>query len=77
MQGSKSIFTSLGIIGPVVTLLVMLIRQFFPNIVFSDEEVSRVVAGLIEVAGLLVGMYGRFTATKTLTVLPDKKDDAP
>jgi hypothetical protein len=72
MTGTKSAVQSLGVLGPLLGILVMMINRFwFKGDVLAESDISELVdlgAGLFTAA---TGIYGRIRATtKIVSVLP-------
>lgn len=63
---TKSPLKSLGIVGPLVALAVFGVNQFFPGLGLTEAEVSGLVDQVSLVAGALLGIYGRWRATKRI-----------
>jgi len=66
MNETKSPLKSLGIVGPAVAILVFVANQFFPGLGLTEAEVSSVVDNVVLVAGAVLGIYGRWKATKAI-----------
>ena len=63
---TKSPLKSLGILGPAVAILVFVANQFVPGLGLTEAEVSGVVDNVSLVVGALLGIYGRWRASKKI-----------
>lgn len=70
MTDTKNFLTSLGIMGPLVALVVWGANHFFPGLGLLEADVSGIIDGIATVVGLVTGIYGRFKATKIVTLAP-------
>ena len=70
---SKPAIKSLGIVGPVLAILVIVAGMFGVDISGDVAGVSDRIAGIIDsgvaLVGIAVGIYGRLTATKQISGL--------
>lgn len=71
----KSALTSVGVMGPALAVLVILLNQFvFKGTVITDADVTSTIDAVTTLVGLITGIIGRWKATKPITsVLPVKK----
>lgn len=74
MDGTKSVFASLGIMGPALSFAAASLSTFF-GVEFSPEEQQTVIAStnaavtaFFAVVGVVTAVYGRFRATKSVTL---------
>ena len=74
MTDGKSAVASLGIMGPALAVLVLLLNQFvFKGNIITDGDVTGVIDGVTTFVGLITGVIGRWRATRPIvTVLPTK-----
>ena len=67
MNGSKSVFASLGIMGPLSGLIVMLLNNFvFKGSIITEADMIELVNQVSAVWGMVTGIIGRYRATKTI-----------
>lgn len=65
MNGSKPWYLSKGFVGPLVTVIVISLREF-DVLYLEPDSVTEAVFQLLAVAGAAVGMLGRAVADKRL-----------
>ena len=65
-SGTEGKFTSLGIMGPVLAMVLMLVNSWWGAELIPMGEAELVVNNVIAVVGMVVGIYGRIRATKTV-----------
>ncbi len=69
MSSTKSPLASIGIMGPAISLAVMALNQFvFKGNVVNDGDVTTLVNEIAGIAAALSGIYGRWKATKQVTL---------
>lgn len=70
----KSAVTSVGVMGPALAILVLLLNQFvFKGNVITDADLTSTIDAVTTLIGLVTGMIGRWKASKPITsVLPVK-----
>lgn len=73
MNGTKSPLRSIGIMGPLAAIVVFVLNQLFPGLGLTEVMVGELVDRIVQlidlvvlIAGLLVGMYGRWKATRAI-----------
>ena len=71
----KSALASLGVMGPALAIIVLLLNQFlFKGNVITDADVTNTVDAVTTLIGLVTGVIGRWKATSPITsVLPTKQ----
>jgi hypothetical protein len=71
----KSAITSVGIMGPALAILVLLLNQFlFKGSVITDADITSTIDAVSTLVGLVTGIIGRWKATTAITsVLPPKQ----
>lgn len=70
----KSAVTSIGVMGPALAIIVLLLNQFlFKGNVITDADLTGTIDAVTTLIGLVTGVIGRWKATKPITtVLPVK-----
>lgn len=70
----KSALTSVGVMGPALAIIVLLLNQFvFKGNVISDADISSTIDSVTTLVGLVTGIIGRWKASEPITsVLPAK-----
>lgn len=71
----KSAVTSVGVMGPVLAIVVLVLNQFvFKGSVITDADVSSMIDAVTTLVGFVTGIIGRWKANKPITsVLPVKQ----
>lgn len=74
MDSGKSAVGSLGFMGPVIAVVVLVLNQFvFKDNIITDADVTTLIDAVTTFVGLITGAIGRLKATKQITtVLPGK-----
>ena len=74
-DNGKSALTSLGVMGPALAIIVLLLNQFlFKGNVITDADLTNTVDAVTTLIGLITGIVGRWKATRAITsVLPVKQ----
>ena len=68
MNGEKSAITSIGVMGPALSILVLLVNQFvFKGEVVTAGDTTSLVDAIATIVGLVTGIIGRLKASKTIT----------
>lgn len=70
MDDSKHPLKSLGIVGPLIAILVLLANHIKPGLGLTDADVSPLIDGLDGALGCLLGIIGRWRATKQISLAP-------
>ena len=75
MNAGKSAVASVGVMGPALAIIVLLLNQFvFKGTVITDADLTATIDAVTTVIGLVTGIIGRWKATSEITsVLPEKK----
>ena len=69
MNDTKSPLASIGIMGPLLGIAVMLLNTyFFKGSVITDADTTTIINEGSLLLGALMGIYGRWKATKTVTL---------
>ena len=73
MDQTKPAITSIGVMGPAISLVVLLANQFYPGLGLTPELVGGLVNNIGQVIDLasgtvaaLSGIYGRWKATRAI-----------
>jgi len=78
MYQSKAAIQSLGVTGPLFSMLVIALNMFGidigKDVVGAADMIARIIDNGMILAGLAVGIYGRVTATKEITSVFKKPD---
>lgn len=74
MDQSKPAIQSIGIVGPAVSLVVLIANQIWPGLGLTPEMVGGVVENIGQMIDLgaavvaaVTGIYGRWKATRTIS----------
>lgn len=66
MTGTKSMFKSLGMMGPAVSLIVLAANFFAGDQVISDADMQEIINAAMTLFGLVSGIWGRYKATQEI-----------
>lgn len=73
MEQTKPALRSIGVMGPAISLAVLLANQIWPGLGLTPELVGGIVENLAQiidlasgVAAALTGIYGRWKATRAI-----------
>ena len=73
MDQTKPAITSIGVMGPAISLAVLMANQLYPGLGLTTELVGGVVQNLGQIIDLasgtvaaLTGIYGRWKATRQI-----------
>lgn len=67
MNGTKKFYASLGMMGPLVSLIVLGLNNFvFKGTVITEADVTELVNQVTVLSGMLSAMWGRYKATKQI-----------
>ena len=66
MNDSKPFYQSIGVMGPALTLAAWGINRFVPGLAITPAELTPLADGAAVVVTGLLGMYGRWRATRTI-----------
>lgn len=70
MNGTKTAVTSLGIMGPGIAILVLLLNQFvLKGSIISDADVTSTIDAITSLVGLVTGVIGRWRASKVVDTI--------
>ena len=74
-ETGKSAITSVGVMGPALAILVLLVNKFlFKAEVITDADLVSTIDAVSALVGLVTGIIGRWKATSAITsVLPAKQ----
>lgn len=74
-ETGKSAVTSVGVMGPALAIIVLLLNQFlFKGTVITDADLTSTIDAVSTLIGLVTGIIGRWKATSAITsVLPVKQ----
>lgn len=68
MNDTKPAIASLGIMGPVVSLIVMAVNQFWlKGNYITDADVTTIINEVAGIVAAVTGIYGRWKATKAIS----------
>lgn len=68
MNGEKSAVTSIGVMGPALAIIVLLVNQFvFKSEIVTTADTTNLVDAIASLVGLVTGIIGRLKASKTIT----------
>jgi hypothetical protein len=70
MNGTKSPLSSIGIMGPLASLIVLVLNRLFPGLGLDEATVAAVIDTTAVLFGLLSAIYGRWRARSRIAVLP-------
>lgn len=65
-SGTEGMLTSLGVMGPVIAMVVMLINTWWGKTLIDVATLEVHVNAVIAVIGFVLGIYGRIRATKKI-----------
>lgn len=68
MNGTKSALKSLGIMGPLISLIVLGINWKWPAFGLTEGDIVPVIDAGATLFGLLTGMIGRWRATRAVSL---------
>lgn len=68
MNDTKNPLQSLGIMGPLVSLIVLAVNWKWPGLGMDEATAGSLINQIASVVGLLTGMYGRMRATTQVKV---------
>lgn len=69
MNDTKSIFTSVGIMGPAISLIVMGLNSFvLKGGYITDADTTTIVNEVAGIVAAVTGIWGRYRATKVTTL---------
>lgn len=70
MNGTKSALNSMGIMGPGIAILVLLLNQFvLKGSIISDADVTSTIDAITSLVGLVAGIIGRWRASKVVDTI--------
>jgi hypothetical protein len=68
MQDGKGAVWSIGVMGPAIAMVVLLLNHFvFKGEVVTTEDSTNLVDAVSAIVGLVTGIIGRIRATKAIT----------
>jgi len=65
-SGTEGAFTSLGVMGPVLALILLLVNTWWGSELIPTETAEIAVNNVIAVVGFALGIWGRIRATKKI-----------
>lgn len=65
-SGTEGALTSLGVMGPVVAFVIMMVNSWWGEELISVAEVEVHANAVIAVVGFVMGIWGRIRATKKI-----------
>ncbi len=66
MNGTKSPLMSLGMMGPLVSLIAFGLNKWKPGLGIDEATIGAAIDQGALLVGILTGMYGRWRATKAI-----------
>lgn len=67
---TKHPLKSLGIMGPLISILVLLLNQWKPGLGINDADAASIVNNASALIGAITAIYGRWTATQKISLTP-------
>lgn len=68
MNDTKSPLVSVGIMGPAISIIVLLLNQWKPGLGITGDDVSGVINDALALVAAATAIYGRWRATKQITL---------
>lgn len=65
-SGTQGALTSLGVMGPIIAFVIMMVNAWFGYEVVSVAQLEVHADAVIAAVGFLVGIWGRVRATKMI-----------
>jgi len=72
MDQTKTPLKSLGIIGPLAAMIVLIANHIHPGLGLTDQEVAPAIDQIDALLGFATAIYGRWRATKQVSIIPQE-----